>query len=140
MDFKVHTHIITVEQLKSHSGLWHMNTCYIMFLILTYDIDAKSFKCHSTLLDYCSFHSLYPGCDSCFQGRHPKQREFSEKEAKLTRVPLQKAVLGAQGRGTSRDVRYQGNHPNVKTSLHTVLSSPSNKLQFPARETGGIGE
>lgn len=44
MDFKVHTHIITVEQLKSHSGLWHMNICYIMFLILTYDIDAKRFQ------------------------------------------------------------------------------------------------
>ena len=100
----------------------------------------KDFRCHSTLLNYCSFHSLYPGLNNCVQGRHPKQRQFSEKETKLTFIPLQKAFLVVRARGTSHDVHYQGNHPNVKTSLHIVLSSLSNKLQFLAHETSEMGE
>lgn len=100
----------------------------------------KGFRYHSTLLDYCSFHSLYSGLNNCFQGRHLKQTEFSEKETKLTFIPLQKAFLGAPARGTSHDVYYQENHPNVKTSLHRVLSNLSNKLQFLAHETGGMSE
>jgi len=40
-----HTHIITVEQLKSHSSLWHVYIYYIMFFfILICDIDAKGFQ------------------------------------------------------------------------------------------------
>lgn len=100
----------------------------------------EGFRYHSTLLDYWSFHSLYSGLNNCFQERHPKQTEFSEKETKLTFIPLQKAFLGAPVRGTSHDVHYQENHPNVKTSLHRVLSNLSNKLQFLAHETGGMGE
>lgn len=100
----------------------------------------KGFRCHSALLDYCSFHSLYPALDNCFQGRHPEQTESSGKETKLTFIPLQKAFPGVRVRGTSRDVRYQGSHPNVKTSLHIVLSSLSSKPQFLAHETGGMGE
>lgn len=109
-------------------------------LLLYVILMQKDFRCHSTLLDYCSFHSLYPGLNNCFQGRHPKHTEFSEKETKVTFIPLQKAFLGVQARGTSHDVHYQGNHPSVKTSLHIVLSSLSNKLQFLAHETGGTGE
>lgn len=113
-------------------------SCCSLFLYAI--LMQKDFRCHSTLLDYCSFHSLCPGLNNCFQGRHPKQTEFSEKETKLTFIPLQKAFLGVRVRGTSRDVRYQGNRPNVKTSLHIVLSSLSNKLQFLAHETGGMHE
>lgn len=97
------------------------------------------FRCHSTLLDYCSFCSLYTGLNNCCQGRHPERTDFSKKETKLTFLPLQKAFPGAQARGTSHGVRYQGNHPNVKTSLHTVLSSLSNKLKFRVHETRGNG-
>lgn len=100
----------------------------------------EDFRYHSILLDYYSFYSLYSGLNKCFQGRHPKQTEFSEKETKLTFIPLQKAFLGAPVRGTSHDVHYQESHPNVKTSLHRVLSNLSNKLQFLAHETGEMGE
>lgn len=134
-----HTHRVTVEQLKSHSRLWMCTSTLSCFSLFLYRLlMQEGFRYHSALPDYCSFHSLYSGLNNCFKGRHPKETEFSEKETKLTFIPLQKAFPGAPARGTSRDVHCQENHPNVKTSLHRVLSNLSNKLQFLAHETGGM--
>lgn len=111
----------------------------MLLLILICDTDEKRFP----VSFYPSRLLLLPFLVSCvgqlLSGQAPWP-EFSGKEAKLTFIPLQKAFLGARVRGTCRDVRYRGSHPNVKTSLHIVLSSLSNKLQFLAHETGGMGE
>lgn len=45
MDFAAGTHIVTVQQLKSHSRLWHVHIySIVLFLILTWAIDARGFQ------------------------------------------------------------------------------------------------